>query len=804
MPVDTDALKASVDIAAVVGQYVPLRKQGSEYIGLCPFHADKNPSFYVVPAKRMCHCFSCDAHHDVISFLQEIEGLDFKAACERLGAKTDWKPNLTAPKRSTAPKPDRITSKPPPDAGAPDMELRGLGQPSRIWPYRDSDGSVLGYVARYDVEGKKEIRCWTWGSRGAARPSWGCGHWSKPRPLYGLQKLAQYPERPVMVVEGEKAADAAQQLLPHYVVVTWPGGAKALKHADLEPLRGRRVDLWPDNDEAGVEAMQELRAVLGAADGLACRGKFIDPNRMPDGFDAADWAEEHGDLMTWLRSRASDYPAAEQAPAPKLAEAPQQPATDQGPAFPPAEAYASEPDGNLAGDDDDEAIPVELSEDAFASKFADQHGENWRCVKAWGKWFNWDGEAWAEDRTDSRVDPMRAIFRAAQYSPAARSVSEAARRSVFGKQVPMYSALRLAGTDRRIRAEPEIWDADPWALGVPGGVIDLKTGRLMASARDQHVTMRCSIAPAAGKPKLWLAMLDQWLGADQDVIGFLRRYLGYALTGDSREQCMAFFYGPAQSGKGTVMRAISGILGSINEGHKFRSYHYEAPISTFMESRSDRHSTELAAFYKKRLITSEEPAAGAKWDEGKLKWITGGSQITARFIAQDNFSFTMTGKIIVAANHRPRLSTTDKAIRRRMMVIPFEHPVADEDRDNLLDAKLRAEWPQILNWMIEGSLDWQQQGLGLPEAIAAKTDEYLEAEDTLGAWLAECCGREFDTDGAFLYKNYSEWCERNGDNAWTRRAWSNALLERGFKTRKGAQGARMICDLNIQLGSNIP
>ncbi len=139
-----------------------------------------------------------------------------------------------------------------------------------------------------------------------------------------------------------------------------------------------------------------------------------------------------------------------------------------------------------------------------------------------------------------------------------------------------------------------------------------------------------------------------------------------------------------------------------------------------------------------------------------------------------------------------------------MMVIPFEHPVADEDRDNQLDAKIRAEWPQILNWLIEGCLEWQQAGLGLPERIADSTEQYIDAEDTLGAWLAECCERTNDTDGAALYQSYSAWCDRNGDNAWTRRAWTNALQERGFQTKKGTGGVRMVKDLSVKLGSHLP
>lgn len=833
--IDAKALVERTDIVAVISAYTKLKKIGAEYAGPCPIHGGDGDNFYVNPQKRIWRCFSrgcdeCDEGNDVIGFLRKAENLTFKDACAKLGATDIWKPTERIPQKAEA-RPDRVTSKPPAGAGRPAMRIAKLGEPVRSWDYLDADGALLGCVARYETPEGKQIRCWTWGAKGDEAPGWGCGHWTKPRPLYGLDRLAARPGARVAIVEGEKAADAAQRLLPQMVVVTWPGGANAWKHCDLEPLRGRNVLLWPDNDAPGAECMERLAALLADPAGLGCTVRVLDPAGMPDGFDAADWTDTPADLITWATPRIKPYqpnpapqggggsiPPPTPDPSPPAEAGPIQDASEPPPAeFPPEATLTVKPprparqrprlaavDGNtaLAPEAAAEPVPVSLSEDAFAVNFADLHGDNWRYVKAWGKWFNWDGEAWAEDRTDSRVEPMRAMFQAAAYWPEASELTTATKRALFGRKVPIFNALQLAGTDKRIRAEPEIWDADPWALGVPGGVVDLQTGRLKESARDQHVTMRCTVAPAAGKPELWLKMLNQWMGEDQDVIGFLRRYLGYALTGDSREQCMAFFYGKAQSGKGTILRTVAGILGSGQDGGKFRSYHYEAPISTFMESRSDRHTTELAAFYKKRLITSEEPAAGAKWDEGKLKWITGGSQITARFIAQDNFSFTMTGKIIVAANHRPRLATTDKAIRRRMMVIPFEHPVADEDRDNMLDAKLREEWPQILHWLIEGCLEWQQAGLGLPEKISDSTDQYLESEDTIGAWLEECTERGIsNTEGATLYRNYSEWCEANGDNPYSRRGWANALIERGIEPGKGTGGRRIIKGLSLKVSA---
>lgn len=794
----------SEDIASVVGRYTPLSRLGDLLVGMCPICGvqDEGEKFNVnQDGTWACYTSGChEQGNQVADFIRAVNGRPVLYS----------QPQIS--ERATAV--ERVTIKPPANADTPRMTLRKLGDPVKHWTHLDATGATLMFTALYSTEQGKEYRYWCWCD--GEEPGWACTNWTRyERPLYNLQLLEQKKDAKVLLVDSFEALDLAANLLGGYVVTTWPGNAGGWKLADLKPLTGREVHVWV----RGIDATQQIINVLSAPRGLRCRGKAITPKGGDSDFrDAGSWAGTAEELLEWLRANAKPYEAPPEPPEP-----PQEP-------FPPIEAYAADPlpnapsepvakprkrskprlaavDGNtaLAPEADAEPAPVALSEDAFAEQFAEDNGDDWRCVNAWDKWFHWDGEAWLEDRTNSRVDSVRQIFRAAQFWPNAGELTSSQRRAIFGRQVPMYAALRLAGTDKRIRAEPEIWDSEPWMLGVPGGVVDLQTGKLMESAREQHVTMRCSVAPERGTPTLWLDMLNRWMGGDEGVIGYLRRYLGYALTGDNREQCMTFFYGQAQSGKGTILRTIAGILGTDQQGSgKFRSYHYEAPISTFMESRSERHSTELAAFYKKRLITSEEPSAGAKWDEGKLKWITGGSQITARFIAQDNFSFTMTGKIIVAANHRPRLSTTDKAIRRRIHVVPFEHPVSDEDRDNLLDAKLREEWPRILHWLIEGCAEWQDVGLGLPERIASSTDEYLEAEDTIGAWLDECTERSADTDGATLYRNYADWCARNGDNAWTRRAWANALMDRGFQSRKGSGGIRMIRALSLKLGASLP
>jgi predicted P-loop ATPase len=328
--IDTDRLLDGIDLVELAGRYVKLRKAGSEFIGLCPFHDEQSPSFHVVPAKGFAHCFGCGWHGDALDLVQQLGGVGFRDACRMLGANTV---TARAPRPQRAPEPERVTSKPPADAGVPDMHLRRFGEPVRTWTYRDVDGGVLGYVARYEYdEGGKRKKLtpqWTWGAKADQRPGWGLGHWNRPRPLYGLDRLAAKPEAPVLICEGEKATDAGAQLLPFYVAVSWPGGVNAIKHADWRPMAGRKVVIWPDADQPGRDGAQEIAAVLH---GLGCSVRIVDTSDQADGWDLADALAERwngGKVKAYATARISDWVPPEAEPPPPMPE-------------PPIEAYEPE------------------------------------------------------------------------------------------------------------------------------------------------------------------------------------------------------------------------------------------------------------------------------------------------------------------------------------------------------------------------------------------------------------------------------------------------------------------------------
>src|SRR5208337_540703 len=238
-----------------------------------------------------------------------------------------------------------------------------------------------------------------------------------------------------------------------------------------------------------------------------------------------------------------------------------------------------------------------------------------------------------------------------------------------------------------------------------------------------------------------------------------------------------FLYGTGANGKSVFINTISGILGD---------YAKTAPIETFIASASEHHPTDLAGLQGARLITAVETEDGRRWAESKLKALTGGDRIAARFMRQDFFEFAPQFKLVIAGNHKPGLRSVDEAMRRRLRLLPFTVTIPASERDLELTEKLRAEWGGILQWMIEGCLSWQPEGLNAPEVVTRATEEYLASEDVLARWLDECCVIEHTLWSATsaLFKSWRDWCDRNEEHSCSQRRFSEQLESRGFSAHR--------------------
>jgi putative DNA primase/helicase len=810
--IDTDALKARRDIVEVVGSYIGLRKRGAEYLGLCPFHPDKNPSLYVIPKKQFAYCHSCGASHDVISFVREIESIDFKAACEKLGATDSWAPVAAIPHEPAAVVPERITSKPPADAKPPKFQLRTLGDPVLTFEIRDLAGDLLGYECRYEKDGKKEPRVWTWGQRGDQPAGWGVGHFNAPRPLYGLPRVAAQPEATVAIFEGPKKADSASRLLSSYACISWTGGAHAWKKHDWSPIAGRKVLLFPDADAPGWEACDALAAILADPRGLACQVRIVDTHGMPEGWDVADAEAEGWDtakLIEWAKPRASDFKRPESPPAvvpepvsvPAVVPAPDSSPDAPKPAKTPRKPSGGRPrlaavDGNtaLSPDEDEEPLPQAMSEDALAQAFADEHAGAWRYVKVWNQWFQWRGDGWYRDDI-ARIDRLAVeLTRQAIYWPEAQQLTPDGKRKVNSRRTA--GAVRdIAQSDPRIAATVDQWDTDPWLLGVPGGMVDLRTGALKPADPMAYITKRTAVAPMPGPAPIWQQFLETVTEGNEELISFLQRFAGYALTGESREQCLAFLYGTGQNGKGVFISTLARVLGD---------YAVAADADVFMESDQQRHPTEMARLRGARLVTVDETDSSKRWNEKRIKRITGGGKIEARFMGKDHFEYLPQFKLLIAGNHKPQLRGVGKAIQRRIRMIPFVVTIPDDRRDDQLVEKLAAEYPQILQWALDGCAAWAAGGLAAPPEVVEATASYIEGEDIIGEWIEERTEQRGEVERPVAYSNYRAWCDKRGERAWSSKAFWAALEERGFKLRRSNAGRYIIGLSMISTGEEPP
>lgn len=420
------------------------------------------------------------------------------------------------------------------------------------------------------------------------------------------------------------------------------------------------------------------------------------------------------------------------------------------------------------------------AEDALALDFASQHVGDLRYVSEWGKWMRWDGAKWRDDRTAAAYDLIRYFVRQMAF----RSAGVEAKKLATAQKVAAVE--RLARTDQRIAVVADIWDADPWLLNTPGGVIDLRTGESTLAAPDFHMTKITAVA-AGGECPTWLAFLNKSLAGDVELIAFVQRMLGYALTGDTREHALFFLFGPGGNGKGVLLNTVAAILGDYNK---------TAPVDTFIDSHAERHPTDLAGLRGARLVTASETEKGRRWAEAKIKALTGGDRISARFMRQDFFEFVPQFKLVIAGNHKPGLRSVDEAIRRRLHLIPFTVKIPTAERDAALPEKLRAEWGGILAWMIEGCMAWQRQGLQPPAAVRSATDDYLESEDAVSTWLDERCERvpEGFVSRQDLFTSWGRWAESAREHVGTLKQFLETMRQREIEEHKrnGVRGFRGI------------
>ena len=451
--------------------------------------------------------------------------------------------------------------------------------------------------------------------------------------------------------------------------------------------------------------------------------------------------------------------------------------------------------GSSVAEEEDLPLPAAFSEDAIAEEWAKRHSEDWRYVAQWGAWYKWRGDIWSQDHSSEYFQLSREITREARSWPGCDALTKSDQLRLSSARTAA-AALSFVKADRRIAAPADCWDTQLLYLGVPGGLIDLVTGQSIAPDRSQYITKRTAVAPKSGNPQLWLEFLRRATADDQELINYLQRFAGYSLTGETNEHAFAFLYGTGANGKTTFVQVLLGVMGD---------YGLTTGMETFAESKMERHSTEIARLRGARLVATEETATGARWNEGRIKRLTGGGRIAARFMRQDDFEFEPHFKLLIAGNHKPALRA-DEAMKRRVHLIPFTVTIPEAERDKDLQAKLRHEWPHILGWMLDGCAAWRSQGLAPTERIKEATMQYVQSHDTLGDWLgdrAEMTGNGELFEGKVLFTDFIKWCDAQGEKPWSRRAWSDSMIDKGFLEGRNMH-YRGFFGVKLRLSASLP
>jgi len=442
-----------------------------------------------------------------------------------------------------------------------------------------------------------------------------------------------------------------------------------------------------------------------------------------------------------------------------------------------AEGPSCEP--GVAAGDGPEPQNFHLTDAGNGELIAALYAERLRYDHDRGAWLLWDGTRWRPDKKgEVRSLAVEAARRRGETALEILDLDLAKRteRWALGSEsgARLREALNHARNLRPIGIEHAELDADPWVLGCPNGVLDLRTGTLRSAAPDDLITCATGVPfdPQAPAPR-WERFLQEICVGDAELVEALARAAGYSLTGITREQVIFMCLGDGANGKSTFLNALGAVLGDY-AGHA-TSGCFEQP------HHGETLSNDVAMLAGKRLVTVEETGENRCLYEQRVKQMTGGDPITARFLYREHFTFFATFKLWMATNYRPRIAGTDNGIWRRVREIPFR--ATFQGREDLdLASTLAAELPGILAWAVRGCLAWQREGLGLPSAVSQATEDYRVESDPVRRFLAECVDK---TPGARLsatafYKAYATWCHREDGVLITQTRFGRRLDQLGY------------------------
>lgn len=630
----------------------------------------------------------------------------------------------------------------------------GSKQIVSTFDYCTLDGTLLYQTVRFFP---KEFR--------QRRPD-GPGKWLWDMvPLKGKHIAYRLPDlkghNVVVIVEGEKDADRLWSIgIP---ATTNVGGGKKWSDSETNSLiaaGATRVVILPDNDETGHQHADLVARSVKAA------GISYSVVQLPE-------LGPHGDVSDWLMNGGS-----KEALQDLIASKPY--VLPQGAA--PVAIETSEPYPAL------DPQVYHLTDLGAAESLRDRFGNQLRYDHQRERWLLWDGHFWKPDTDDASYrlahDHVRLLQRDAlavpDYLERKKYIEFALGRE---KRGPMLSMMQHAESLKPMAIAGDAWDTNGWLLGVPNGILDLRTGALRAGTRDDFITLQTGPAFEHAECPRWLTFLDEVFDGHKELIDWIWRAVGYSLTADMREQCFFVMFGGGSNGKSIFIDTLETVFGT---------YGHRADMRMFAGFTADANSFHNADFRGKRLVFSAEVRPNSRMNEHILKHFTGGETLRAEYKYGRSFTIRPVGKIWLGVNHRPKVADDSFGFWRRVRLIPFLRTFSGSLEDRSLRETLRAEASGILAWAVEGCLEWLSRGLAVPSIIQDATDEYQAGEDPLADFFAartEVSAQTAESIVPFakLYIAYKEWASETGISDKERlsaKALGNAMQVRPFERVK--------------------
>jgi putative DNA primase/helicase len=604
----------------------------------------------------------------------------------------------------------------------------------KTYDYLRADGRLNFQVVRYRNPKTFSQR------RPDGKGGW---HWDMMgiiRTLYKLPELLQRQNEIVFIVEGEK--DVESLFCLGLLATTNPGGAGKWDDSYSDALKGRDVIIIPDNDIPGKKHAENVaNSLIGKASSI----KIIELPGIKQKGDVSDWLKT-GQVKKNLLDLCKNASPIEKA----------------------SENKSKIPEFNL----------TDLGN---AERMVYRFGRIIRYSYELDSWFLWDGKIWAPDKAGR----IRSLAHE-NVKEILHEKVECGSNDLIRRAMSLQTYARISGMINEAKPMtailPTDFDRFPILNNCENGIIDLSTRELLPHNPDMLLSKKMPVIydPNA-KAERWLEFLNEIMLGDKELIAFLKRLVGYSLTGDISEQCFIILYGSGENGKSTFLNTIMTMMGSYAlttppEGIMIKKYGTGIPI-------------EMARLPGIRLTSVSETESGQRLAESLIKQFTGGEEITARPLYGQLFSFKPVAKIWIQTNHKPDIRGRDHAIWRRVVLIPFNFKVNPANKDRYLLDKLQKELPGVLKWGIDGFRLWQEKGLMIPEKVKAAVEDYRQESDILGNFLSEVCEEDHEgsAKGSDIRQFYIDWCKGNNEDAQSPQ-WLGKMLSERYKKAKDSAG----------------